>query len=409
MRRWWLGVLAVIAVSGVAVALIVSGSDDSQSGGTASDERPSEQAARRAVPFGFFGTVVNLPTLVAQPVLEQQFELMARSGVESARIQVPWAALEPARGAYDWTASDLVVGSAARARIQVLANVLTTPAWASKRPDAANPAIWPPRDPASAAAFMRQLIRRYGPRGTFWEQNPDVPKVPVRWWQIFNEPMGRVHWAERPWAPSFTRLLRATYTAAHEEDPGANVVAASLATFNEYTWWDGARDLYRAGARPYFDVISVHPFTSGSVGVEQSIDRIVETLRRVRRVMRSNGDGRKPVIITELSWPAALGKVPKDRLLGLETTGRGQAQRLRAAYDRLARERRKWNIPQVYWFNWASEYDANSEAADVPFRFSGLTRFADNAFTPQPILRTYADVAARYEGCRKDEVATGCA
>jgi len=100
--------------------------------------------------------------------------------------------------------------------------------------------------------------------------------------------------------------------------------------------------------------------------------------------------------------------VPRDRLLGLETTSRGQGQRLRAAYGRLVRERRKWRIAQVYWFTWASEYDADSPAYDVPYRFSGLTRLANGVFTPLQILRTYAGVAARYQGCRKAATATSC-
>ncbi len=51
-----------------------------------------------------------------------------------------------------------------------------------------------------------------------------------------------------------------------------------------------------------------------------SIDQMIEIVRRVRAQMRKHGDGRKPIILTELTWPAAVGKMPKSRLLGLETT-----------------------------------------------------------------------------------------
>ena len=76
-----------------------------------------------------------------------------------------------------------------------------------------------------------------------------------------------------------------------------------------------------------------------AIPVAEGVDRVVKTVELVRREMRRNGDARKPVIITELSWPAALGQVRANRLLGLETTPGGQAARLRAAYARLARER----------------------------------------------------------------------
>jgi hypothetical protein len=238
--RWKLGAtLAVLALGVLALVLVLSGSGDKSS-----EQGPAPgPAADRAVPFGFFGTVFNASGGIAAPVLDRQFGLMARSGVESVRVSMHWAALEPSRGAYDWSSTDPLVAAAARARLQVLANLLSTPTWASKRPHAARPDIWPPRDPALAAALVRRLVERYGPRGTFWARNPSLPRMPVRWWQIWNEPMGRVHWAERPWAPSFTRFLRATSTAVHGADPGAKVVAASLATFNRYTSWDAARDL----------------------------------------------------------------------------------------------------------------------------------------------------------------------
>ena len=102
--------------------------------------------------------------------------------------------------------------------------------------------------------------------------------------------------------------------------------------------------------------------------------------------MRRRGDRRKPIILTEVSWPAAIPGVPRNRRLGLETTARGQKVLLTAAYRRLARERRKLGITQAYWFTWASPYDDDNPLSDVSFRFSGLTRFAGGAFTRKPIL-----------------------
>ena len=163
-----------------------------------------------------------------------------------------------------------------------------------------------------------------------------------------------------------------------------------------------------AGARRFFDVVAVHPFTDASVGTAESVRRVTEIVSRVRAQMRRRGDRRKPIIITELSWPAAIPAVPRNRRLGLETTARGQKVLLTAAYRRLTRERRKLGITQAYWFTWASPYDDNYVPSDVSYRFSGLTRFAGGAFTRKPILSTYAAVAARYEGCRKSDDARRC-
>lgn len=364
------------------------------------------QAAERRVPFGFFGTVltpdVSAPGAISDAALEEQTALMASSGVESVRLTFPWSLLEPARGAYNWRPTDRLVGAAARHRISVLANVLLTPRWASDRPSSPQYAYHQPRDPAFFAEFMTAAVERYGPRGSFWTENPLIPRTPVRNWQIWNEQRARVFWASTPWARTYTRLLRAAYPAIHRADPGAKVAAGSLVALGgASTQWGQARQLYNAGARRYFDVIAIHPFTDASVGTRESVRRVIEIARRVRAEMRRRGDRRKRLILTELSWPAAIPGVPKNRRLGLETTARGQKVLLTAAYRRLARERRSLGITHAYWFTWASPYDDNSPSTDVSYRFAGLTRFAGGAFSRKSILSTYARVAAHYEGCRK--------
>jgi hypothetical protein len=376
-------------------------------------------AARRKVPFGFFGIVLPAemgdPQLVSDSALEQQMALMARSGVESVRVQFGWPRVEAAHGAYNWTASDRLVASAARHRLAVVANVWTTPQWASESPN--DPVYWrfPPRDPERYAELMRQFVLRYGPRGNFWTANPSLPRVPIRQWQIWNEQMAPWFWDSRPWYASYTPLLKVAYRSIHGADQRAKVVAGSLVAVGGshvrpggYTQWDGMRDLYRAGGKGHFDVIAVHPFTNNPRSVRDTIWRTLEIVRRVRAEMRRRGDRRKPIILTELTWPAAVGKVPRSTLLGLETTPRGQVARLKAVYRRLAQLRRRLRVTQAHWYAWATQYDANSPQSDVTFRFSGLTRFRGGAFSPMPILKTYASTAARYQGCRKTSNARRC-
>ena len=98
-------------------------------------------AGKRKVPFGLFGTVLNVeatePGSVSDAALDGQTALMARSGVESVRIFLPWSSIEaPRAGVYNWAQSDRQVAAAARAHLMILGNVLTTPVWASERPNA---------------------------------------------------------------------------------------------------------------------------------------------------------------------------------------------------------------------------------------------------------------------------------
>ena len=48
----------------------------------------------------------------------------------------------------------------------------TVPPWAAKYPSKFGS---PPRSNAAYAGFVRELVRRYGPRGSFWAENPGLP------------------------------------------------------------------------------------------------------------------------------------------------------------------------------------------------------------------------------------------
>ncbi|MEA2331496.1 MAG: polysaccharide biosynthesis protein PslG [Thermoleophilaceae bacterium] len=372
----------------------------------------SAEAAKRKVPFGFFGAVVppelSQPRAVSDTVLDQQMGLMARSGVESIRVTFAWGDLEPAQGQYDFTNVDRLLRAAGAHRLELLLNVTATPRWASSRPSSPEAHRFPPRDPATYGALMGQLASRYARGGSFWTENPTLPSAPIRHWQIWNEENAPWHWDRRPWAPSYTQLLRSAYRAIKAVDRGSKVVAGSFVAAPNYSQWAATRDLYKAGAKPYFDEIAVHPFTNNDVSVAGTVEQMLEILRRTRAETRRAKDGRVPIIITELSWPASRGKVPRRALLGLETTSKGQLARLKAGYKRLVAERRRLGVTQAYWYTWATQYDREGALSVMSFRYAGLMRIRNGVFSPMPILRTYTSLARRYEGCRKSADARRC-
>ena len=81
-----------------------------------------------------------------------------------------------------------------------------TPGWAARRP---GDLAAPPARPGAAQAFAAALVARYGPRGTFWAEHPDLPRLPIRAWQVFNEPNHTGFWSEPPYAPTYVAALRA--------------------------------------------------------------------------------------------------------------------------------------------------------------------------------------------------------
>jgi hypothetical protein len=360
--------------------------------------------AKRRVPFGFFGTVLNDSQVERIPdaTLDAQMASMARNGVESVRVSFNWSGGEPSPGVYNFTQTDRIVRAAARYKLDILPIILYTPQWASSRPTARNPFLYAPRSPELYANFARALVQRYGSRGSFWATT-GLKGTKITRWQVWNEPAADFFWATRPWPSSYTPVLKAAYRAIHRADRKAKVVLASLAGITNSPPWKQLRLIYRAGGRRYFDAVSVH-FFSSAPSVRLTTSQTIQIAKLLRKEMRRARDRRKQIWFTELTWTAAQGKIPRNALLGFETTPRGQAKRLKAVFSRLARDRKKLGIGRVYWYNWASEYVSHfviGGPGSLTFQYAGLNKVDGIRYTPLPLLRTYRSVAARYEGCRK--------
>jgi hypothetical protein len=369
------------------------------------------QAAKRQVPFGFFGTVFSSSQAAAlsDAELEAQMTRMATSGVEVVRYSVPWYGVETSPGTYDFGWVDRLVAAAARHRLRVMPTVVGSPRWASTRPDRDDFHLYAPRDPNAYANFMRVLIGRYGPKGSFWATS-GTPKVPIRSWQIWNEPGADFFWATQPWPRSYVRLLKPAYRAVHSADRGATVLVGGLVGVNQGTPWSQLGALYRAGAKGYFDAAAAHYYSAPDT-VKATAEQAVELIRRMRTQMRRARDERRPIWFTEVTWTAAEGQIPSSEMLGFETTPKGQAQRLKAVFSRLARDRKRLRVGPVFWYNWASEYVSTlGEGAfgKVSFQYSGLNKVDGSRITPMSVLDTYTRTVARFEGCRKTADARRC-
>jgi hypothetical protein len=306
---------------------------------------------------------------------EGEWDLLADSGAASIRTSFRWAHAQPAGpDTIDFGRIDRVVLAAARRGLDVVPVVEGTPTWAAKRPR--DPAS-SPRDPAHYGRFLRALVGRYGPRGSLWAQHPQVRRQPIRDWQIWNEPNLDFHWSTQPFARSYVRLLRAARRALRRSDPRARVIVAGLPNRS----WKALRDIYRAGGRRSFDAVAIHPYT-------EKPRNVVRLVHYARRVMRRYGDRRKPIWVSELSWPAAKGKT--KRVVGIETDDRSQARKLRQGLVRLAAARRLYGIERVFWYTWLS-----AEGGDLWSNWSGLRRLRDGRIVSAPALRAFRATVRR--------------
>lgn len=330
--------------------------------------------ANAAVPRDWLGVAVDGPLIEAADQHAGEWPLIAASGARSVRIAFYWHAGQPlGPGAVDFSTYDGPVLAAARNGLGVLPVVFSTPAWA--RRDAADSAS-PPRDPGDYAAFLTALVARYGPRGSFWAEHPEVRARPIRAWQLWNEPNLRGYWSRQPFAKGYVKLLKSARAALKAADRRARVILAGLPN-----GWDALRQIYRAGGRRYFDAAAVHPYTARA-------DRVPRFVLALRRVMRRFGDRRKPVWVTEISWPAAKGRARDP--IGIATDDGGQARRLRRVLTALAAARRRLHVQRVYWYTWLS-----AESSASVFAWSGLRRLHEGAVISTPALAAFRATARR--------------
>jgi hypothetical protein len=330
-------------------------------------------ASAREVPRGWLGVQADGPLTAPGNPYAGEWDLMASSGVETVRTAFDWRAAQPVEGGpISFAETDAVVVAAAARRLPVLPVVHRTPAWAGSGGSASTP------DGTEAyVAYLRALVGRYGPSGSLWAEQPALPRMAIRHWQIWNEPNLTRYWSQQPFAKSYVRLLRASRRALRAADPGSRTIMAGLPNAS----WIALRKVYRAGGQGAFDAVALHPYT----GKPRSVVKLVEL---ARKQMRRYGDRRKPVWLTELSWPASKGKTRGAP--GFVTTEAGQASRLRKALKLLARARKRYKIQRVIWYTWLSE-----EGGENSFAWSGLRRLRGGQLVTARSFGVYRAAARR--------------
>jgi len=322
-------------------------------------------APASALPARFWGVVPQ-----ATPS-EEQFQRLRRGGVDSIRVPVSWAVLQPTRGGpINWAEVDGVVEKATKSGIEVLPFLSTAPTWAV--PQATIPGTGGaktvahlPATGASAAAwssFVRQAVERYGPNGSFWATHPALPVRPIRSWQIWNEPNFK-YFVAHPNPTEYGKLVKLSFTAIRAVDPGAQVILAGLFAKPKGGRFlrPGKRHLvanptspnffasyfveqmyqHNPGIKARFTGVALHPYTP-------SYTYLTGEIEEFRKVLAANHDSGKGLWITELGWSS---EPPNPSVNQFAKGPAGQASQLRGAFSLLERKQAKWRLQRVYWFS----------------------------------------------------------
>jgi hypothetical protein len=366
--------LALLALAALLVASVLAGA---QAGSAKTSPRPTPRP-----PQGFFGMG---PQTWVTPT---DARYMKAGGVESVRIPIEWASVQPTKkGGYQWGPVDELVGTLANAGLRAFPVIQGTPSWL-----AGDERTLPVNNAHQRVAwkeFLTALIHRYGPEGEFWaERTPGVVKyvpavphpLPVRSWQIWNEV--NFFYFTYPVSPArYAKLVTISSQAIRAADPGAKLILAGL--FGEpkakgpkgMDATDYLRQLYRKpGIKSRFDGVSLHPY---AVDAEQ-LEEMVEGLHEV---MLENHD-RPSFYITEMGW----GSQNDYEQVAFEQGIRGQVKQLKAAYGYLLENQRRLNLKGVYWFSWKDVKESCSFCDSVGLFREGIK------FRPKPAWRAFVAI-----------------
>jgi hypothetical protein len=293
---------------------------------------------------------------------------------------------------FEWSSVDAIMATAATAGIEVLPYLYGAPTWAvPSDPVIAShpPKFLPVRTGIQRVGwsrFLREAILRYGPRGSFWAENPSVPKRPIRTWQIWNEQNFK-YFVARPNPAEYGKLVNLSYEAVKAADPAAKIVLGGMfARPIEALIKRGPRQAYFAtdflmqmykkspGVKRKFHGVALHPYTG-------SYKRLPSYIEDLRQVLKANGDPNKGMWLTELGWSSQ----PAESANSFAKGRSGQARELRGAFTLLRNNQRKWNVKRVYWF--AVDDQAGS------CNFCGGTGLFTEAFAPKPSWRAFVGFA----------------
>lgn len=311
--------------------------------------------AASALPADFWGVSPQ-----ATPTYEQ-FQRLRAGGVGSVRIGIPWSAVQPfSSGEANFSISDQLVAGAASAGLNVLPFVYNAPPWAVTQArvphsQARAPKTLPVKTGAQRGAwanFLKLVVERYGPSGSFWAANPSIPASPIRTWQIWNEENFK-YFVTRPSPSDYGKLVNVSYAAIKSVDPGAKLILGGLfarpgeAKFKKkppeaYYATDFLEQMYRStpGIKSKFTGVSLHPYTS-------KYQLLTPEIEEVRTVLKAQHDPNKRLWITELGWSSE----PKSAGDSFAKGPTGQATQLEGAFRLLKQKAAKWRLQRIYWFS----------------------------------------------------------
>ena len=212
------------------------------------------------------------------------------------RHTLPWYDIEKVKGTRNWAKADATVDQTKAAGIETLFFFGSSPQWANGSTD---PWVIPATGPAfdqwlvDYQAFITAAVLRYKDR--------------VHKWELWNEENEIYFWKPQPNLDQYARFYRMAYSAVKAADPTAQVSMGGMAGLVAGCCITGKtflQGLYDRGITP--DIVNIHPYAlkEQAPDVHLAFESNFDDIAAIRAVMVANGEGTKPIWVTEWGWKA---------------------------------------------------------------------------------------------------------
>ena len=161
-------------------------------------------------------------------------------------------------------------------------------------------------DASAMAGYAAAFALRYGARGSFWSQNPQLPYLPVSSFEIGNEPNARSdptvpqNWDQAVGPLGYGAIYEAARAAIHGLDPTAKVVVAGMLETAATPLSSVERYLWRIGP---MDAVGFHPY-------DEQLSAMEDNTSGLRDWLNAHGHARVPIDVNEFdSFDAVSGSI----------------------------------------------------------------------------------------------------
>ncbi len=249
----------------------------------------------------------------------------------------------------NWTFIDRFMAATSQLGITVMPVLFDPPAAMTTAPPGGGMrGNYPPRDLGAIGDFGAKLAARYGTYGSFWAQNPNLPRHPITAWQIWNEPNIPVYWQPAPNPAAYVQMLKLASQKIKAVDPNAEIVTAGIPDTHiggSIPLTNFVKRMYKAGAAGSFDTLAIN-------GYAPTGKDVLTLVKRMRSLMNRLGGAREALRVTEFGW-ANWGPEAKR---GRFTVGaKKQALYTSQAIKELWKARFRLNLRGIVYYAWRDQ------------------------------------------------------